>query len=121
MSSDKLRQIDYVLQLLTQTCTNLLKVESEFLGRHMFVKIKTLLMKTIKIKELEVPVGIIAKVADILVSNDLENGITGTDEDQEIIFLEVRYDKDEEEQREAIHQIEDVINDYEDDADDNEK
>ena len=78
-------------------------------------------MKTIKIKELEVPVGIIAEVADIMVSNDLENSITGSDEDQEIIFLEVRYDKDEEEQREAIHQIEDAINDYDDDEDDDEK
>ena len=77
-------------------------------------------MKTIKIKELEVPVGIIAEVADIMVSNDLENSITGTDEDQEIIFLEVRYDKDEEEQREAMHQIEDVISDYDDDDDEKE-
>ena len=77
-------------------------------------------MKTIKIKELEVPVGIIAEVADIMVSNDLENSITGTNEDQEIIFLEVRYDKDEEEQREAMHQIEDVINDYDDDDDEKE-
>ena len=78
-------------------------------------------MKTIKIKELEVPVGIIAEVADIMVSNDLENSITGSDEDQEIIFLEVRYDKDEEEQREAIHQIEDAINDYADDEVNDEK
>ena len=75
---------------------------------------KTYFMKTIKIKELEVPVGIIAEVADIMVSNDLENRITGTDEDQEVIFVEVRYDKDEEEQRDAIHEIDDAISDYDD-------
>lgn len=77
-------------------------------------------MKTIKVKEFEVPVGVIGEVADIIASNDLENRITGTDEDYEIIFIEVRYDKDEEDQKEAIHEIEDSINDY-DDEDDDEK
>ena len=74
-------------------------------------------MKTIKIKEFEVPVDIVAEVADIIASNDLKNSITGTDEDQEIVFIEVSYDKDEEDQRSAIHEIEDAISDYEDNAD----
>ena len=52
-------------------------------------------MKTIKIKEFEVPVDIIAEVADLIASNDLKNSITGTDEDQEIVFIEVSYDKDD--------------------------
>ncbi len=51
-------------------------------------------MKTIKVKEFEVPVCIIGEVADLIATNDLENCITGTDEDQEIIFIEVSYDKD---------------------------
>ena len=75
-------------------------------------------MKTIKIKEFEVPVDIIAEVADLIASNDLKNSITGTDEDQEIVFIEVSYDKDEEDQRSAIHEIEDAICDHEDNDDD---
>ena len=71
-------------------------------------------MKTIKIKEFEVPVDIVAEVADIIASNDLKNSITGTDEDEEIVFIEVSYDKDEEDQRSAIHEIEDAISDHED-------
>ena len=78
-------------------------------------------MKTIKVKELEVPIGIIAEVADLIATNDLENSITGTDEDQEIIFIEVSYDKDEEDQKAAIHEIEDAINDYDDEEEDDEK
>ncbi len=71
-------------------------------------------MKTIKIKEFEVPVDIVPEVADLIASNDLKNSITGTDEDQEIVFIEVSHDKDEEDQRSAIHDIEDLIGDHED-------
>lgn len=78
-------------------------------------------MKTIKVKELEVPIGIIGEVADLIATNNLENSITGTDEDQEIIFIEVRYDKDEEDQKAAIHEIEDAINDYDEEEEDDEK
>ena len=75
-------------------------------------------MKTIKIKEFEVPVKIIAEVADLIASNDLKNSITGTDEDQEIVLIVVSYDKDEGDQRSAIHEIEDAISDHEDKDDD---
>lgn len=66
-------------------------------------------MKTIKVKELEVPVGAMPEVVDILMENDLENSLAGTDEDHEVIFLKVRYDKDDEDQRSAVHEIEDII------------
>lgn len=78
-------------------------------------------MKTIKVKELEVPVGAMPEVVDILMEKDLENSLTGTDEDHEVIFLEVSYDKDDEDQRDAVHEIEDIIADHEDDDDDEEK
>lgn len=78
-------------------------------------------MKTIKVKELEVPVGAMPEVVDILMENDLENSLTGTDEDHEVIFLEVSYDKDDDDQRDAVHEIEDIIADHEDDDDDEEK
>ena len=77
-------------------------------------------MKTIKIREFEVPTDIIAEVADIIAANELNNKITGTDEEQTVVFVEVHYDKDNEEQRQAVHDIDDVINDYDDEADDEE-
>ncbi|MBN8687723.1 MAG: hypothetical protein J0M10_11905 [Chitinophagales bacterium] len=78
-------------------------------------------MKTIKVKELEVPVGAMPEVVDILMENDLDNSLTGTDEDHELIFLEVSYDKDDEDQRSAVHEIEDISADYEDDDDGDKK
>ena len=75
-------------------------------------------MKTIKIKKFEVPVDIIAEVTNLIASNDLKNSITDTNEDQEVVFIEVRYDKDEEDQRSAIHEIEDAISDHENKDDD---
>jgi hypothetical protein len=77
-------------------------------------------MKTIKIREFEIPTEIIAEVADIIAANELNNKITGTDEDQTVVFVEVHYDKDNEEERQAVHDIDDVINDYDDEADDEE-
>jgi hypothetical protein len=76
-------------------------------------------MSNIRIKEFEVPADIIAEVANIVTSNDLENRITGVDEDETVVFLEVRYDKEEEDQRNAIHEIDDAIADYDEDDDGN--
>jgi hypothetical protein len=79
-------------------------------------------MKTLRVKELEVPVGAMPQVVDILMENDLDNSLTGTDEDHDFIYLEVSYDKDEEEQKAAVHEIEDIIDDHADDDDEeNEK
>jgi hypothetical protein len=78
-------------------------------------------MSNIRIKEFEVPADIIAEVANIVTSNDLENRITGVDEDETVVFLEVRYDKEEEDQRNAIHEIDDAIADYDDGDDDEEE
>jgi hypothetical protein len=77
-------------------------------------------MKTIKIREFEVPTDIIAEVADIIAANELNNKITGTDEEQTVVFVEVHYDKDNEEEKQAVHDIDDVINDYDDEEDDEE-
>ena len=77
-------------------------------------------MKTIKIREFEVSTDIIAEVADIIAANELNNKITGTDEEQTVVFIEVHYDKDNEEERQAVHDIDDVINDYDDEEDDEE-
>lgn len=49
-------------------------------------------MKTIKVKELEVPMGAMPEVVDILIENNLGNSLNGTDEDDEVVFLKVSYD-----------------------------
>ncbi len=73
-------------------------------------------------KELHVPVGAMLDVADVLVQNQINHEIIGTDSDEDTIIFEVQYEKDE---RDAIHEIEDLIADYvedeesEDDDDNN--
>ena len=68
-------------------------------------------MKTIKVKELEVPVDAMAEVAEILTENEITNTITGVDDDHEVIFIEVEFGKEE---KEFIHEIERVIEDHRD-------
>ncbi|MFN8251084.1 MAG: hypothetical protein U0V75_04320 [Ferruginibacter sp.] len=77
-------------------------------------------MKTLRVKELEVPVGAMPEVVDVLIDNDLDNSLTGTDENHELIYLEVSYDKDDKDQKAAVHKIEDIIDDHADDDDDEE-
>ena len=78
-------------------------------------------MKTIKVKEFEVPVGIIADVADILNSNNPTNKIPGTDEEHDFVFLEVNFDRDGEDHSVAC-EIESAIKDYyEDEGNDEEE
>ena len=72
-------------------------------------------MKTIKVKELEVPIEVIAEVAELLTDNDITNTITGVDEDYEVLFMEVEYEKED---NQVIHDIEDVIEDFHADDDD---
>ena len=69
-------------------------------------------------KELDIPVGLLLEVADILIENEISHEITGTDAETDCITLEVAYDK---EQRDTIHEIEDLIDDYEGEEDDEEE
>ncbi|SFW80251.1 hypothetical protein [Chitinophaga sancti] len=62
-------------------------------------------------RELQVPVAVLIRVADVLLENDITNRITGTDEEDGYITIEVEYEK---EQRDAIHEAEDIISDYHD-------
>lgn len=71
---------------------------------------KTIITK----KELEVPVGALSEVADILIENSIANEIVGTNPEEDTIILEISYTKEE---RDAIHQAEDLINDYEEEDD----
>ena len=73
---------------------------------------------TITQEELEVPLGALIEVAAILIENGISNEIIDTDEDEDSITLEVNYSKDE---REIIHQVKNIISDYEEDDDDDEE
>lgn len=78
-------------------------------------------MKTLKVKELEVPVGVIWQVADLLAQSELENKIVGVDEDETAVFVEVTYNTDDDDQRDALKQLNDVIDNYDDEDDDDEE
>ncbi|WPV65970.1 hypothetical protein [Chitinophaga sp. LS1] len=73
---------------------------------------------TITKKELNVPTSIIIEVADVLLENEITNDIIGTNAENDELVLEVEYEK---EQREVIHQIEDMIADHEESDDDEEE
>lgn len=60
-------------------------------------------------KELNVPIAVIIEVADLLLEKDIYNDIVGTDADNDIIILEVQYER---EHREVIHEVEDIIADF---------
>lgn len=69
-------------------------------------------MSTTKItkKELSIPAAIITEVACVLLENEIVNDIIGADTKTDEILIEVQYER---EQRDAIHDIEDLISDYE--------
>ena len=74
-------------------------------------------MRTIKVKELKVPVDAMAEVAQIISENDITNSITGVDDDLTTVFVEVNYENEE---KEFIKDIVDVIKEYRDENDDEE-
>ena len=75
-------------------------------------------MKTITItKEVEIPSAVFAEVAELLLEGELSNRITAADKEEDTITLEVSYTKAE---RQAMHDIEDLINDHADEDEDEE-
>lgn len=73
--------------------------------------------KTVTTKQLEVPVGVLIEVADLLIENEITHQMVATDEDNGTITIEVEYDRDE---RDTIHEAEDLIDDYEENEEENE-
>jgi hypothetical protein len=73
-------------------------------------------------KELSIPAAIITEVAEVLLENEIINDIIGADTETDEVLIEVQFER---EQRDVIHQIEDMISDYqeteEDDDDDDEE
>lgn len=64
-------------------------------------------------KEVTVPVAVMAQVANVIIENEITHEIVGSDVDDDTITLELQYTKDE---REIIHEIEDIISDYEEES-----
>ena len=69
-------------------------------------------------KELEVPLGALIEVSDILIENGITNEITGTDEDEDTVTLEVSFTREE---RDIIHEVEDLISDFDPDGEEDDK
>lgn len=67
-------------------------------------------MRKIYIRELRVPEDAILEVAALLSEKEIENQITGADEKEETVTLEIRYDKEE---KETVSEIIDLIDEYE--------
>jgi ribosomal protein S8 len=74
--------------------------------------------KVIMSKEMEVPISAMIEVTDLLIENEISHSLVATDEDEDTITIELQYDKDE---REIIHEIEDVIEDHMGEDDDSEE
>ena len=74
-------------------------------------------MYTIKVEELRVPVGAMLQVDSLLEKSELTNTINGSDEDDDIILLEISYDKNDRKEREAFDAIESVVDNYEEKED----
>lgn len=65
--------------------------------------------KLITKKELSIPAAIITEVAEVLLENEIINDIIGADTEIDEVLIEVQFER---EQRDVIHQIEDMISDY---------
>jgi hypothetical protein len=68
-------------------------------------------------RDLEVPAGVLAQVSVLLLEADITPVITEADEDNDTVTLTVEYDR---EQKDTIHEVEAVIEDYYDDDGDEE-
>ena len=67
-------------------------------------------MRKIYVRELLVPEDAVLEVAALLSENEIENQIIDSDEKEETITLEVRYEKEE---KETIAEMIDLIDSYE--------
>jgi hypothetical protein len=65
-------------------------------------------------KELHVPADAMMEVASVLREHELTATITGSDDEDDTITLEVQYEKAD---RAAIHEIEDLIEEHTEDSD----
>jgi hypothetical protein len=70
-------------------------------------------------EQFDVPSGIMLEVCGLICEHELHHAIMEVDEDADTISLEIQYSKQD---REVIHQIEDLIadNSEDDDEDDDE-
>lgn len=68
--------------------------------------------KTIEVCQLDVPLDVMAEVANILGEHEIINCIQSGDEDEDTITIEVEYDRRDIEEKEAVEEIENIIDSY---------
>lgn len=74
-------------------------------------------MKKFTVEQFEVPGAAMLQVSSLICDHQLDHHIMDVDDQEEKITLELRYSKQE---REVIHQIEDIIADNSEEGDDDE-
>jgi hypothetical protein len=67
-------------------------------------------MRKIYVRELQVPEDAVLEVATLLSEHEIENQIIDSDEKEEVITLEIRYEKEE---KETVAEIIELIDAYE--------
>ena len=69
-------------------------------------------------KEIEVPLGVLVDVADLLLEHDIGHKIIATNTDENTISLEISYDR---EQRDVFYEITDLIEDHQQERDEDDE
>ncbi len=69
-------------------------------------------MKTLVVDEIEVPVDVIVEVSTLLKENNITNELRGGNEDEGTVTVQIQYDRRDTDEKEAVMQIEEVINEY---------
>lgn len=70
-------------------------------------------MRTNRVKELEVPIHVMAVVSEIIAENQLVHRLAGGDDEEELVFVDVEYDRTNEKHQEAMKEIEGYIGKFE--------
>ena len=65
----------------------------------------------------DVPSDLMTEFAEVIVDNELQASITGYDLDEDIIMLDIDYEAD---QKKLMHELQDKIDDYYDEEEDDE-
>lgn len=76
-------------------------------------------MKNIIVKRhIDVPAGIVLEALDLLMENEMVYTIDSVDKEEDVLTIEVQYLREE---RAMIHELEDLIADYEEEQEDEEE
>lgn len=69
-------------------------------------------MKTLTVDEIEVPVDVIVEVSNLLNEHGITNELRGGNEEEATVTVQIQYDRKDADEKEAVMQIEEMINEY---------